>query len=112
VVDADEALRRLGQPTTEQRALVLAAVHRCRQRIRRPMSEIDREELCRLWEQRATRVNLAARHALFMRAFCDRRLGWAEAGAEAGLNHVDTEALWRQLLEIAENERRDFPPAN
>ena len=76
------------------------------------MSEIEREELCRLWEQRATRVNLAARHALFMRAFCERGLGWAEAGAEAGLNHVDTEALWRQLLEIAENERRDFPPAN
>jgi hypothetical protein len=76
------------------------------------MSEIKREELCRLWEQRATRVNLAARHALFMRAFCERGLGWAEAGAEAGLNHEDTEALWHQLLEIAENERQDFPPAN
>jgi hypothetical protein len=46
-----------------------------------------------------------------MRAFCDRGLGWAEAGAEAGLSHEDTEALWRQLLEIAETERRDFPPA-
>jgi hypothetical protein len=75
------------------------------------MSEIKRDELCRLWEQRATRVNLAARHALFIRAFCDRGLGWAEAGAEAGLSHADTEALWRQLLEIAENERRDFPAA-
>lgn len=42
-------------------------------------------------------------------AFCDRGLGWVEAGAEAGLNHADTEALWHQLLEIAENERRDFP---
>jgi hypothetical protein len=76
------------------------------------MSEITRDELCRLWEQRARRVNLAARHALFIRAFCDRGLGWAQAGAEAGLNHEDTQALWRQLLEIAENERRDFPPAN
>jgi hypothetical protein len=69
------------------------------------MSELSRNELCRLWNQRRARITFSADDAHFIYGFCDLEMSWEEAGARAGLDRDESAQLWRHLLEVAEAER-------